>query len=78
MHAWVQLIDKVYLTFAKVNKTGTSKVGAISKAQKAQFLKYEKLLFLNLRFLLTKAQYSSDLISKVRIERFSPDMRKEL
>ena len=53
----------------RINKTGTPKVGGISKAQKAQFLKcvgrfHEKLLFSNL---LTKTQYSSDITAKVRI-----------
>ena len=54
-----------------MNKTETSKVGAISEAQKAQFLKCvgrfcEKLLFLNLRLLL-KTQNSLNITSKVRI-----------
>ena len=49
------------------NKTGTFKVGVISKAQKVQFLKYglggfhEKLPFSNLRLLFSKTQYSSDI-----------------
>ena len=66
----IALLHFVALHF---NKTGTSQVGAISKAQKAQIGNtcrtrfYEKLLFPNLRLLLTKTKYSSDITSKIRI-----------
>ena len=35
---------------------------------------HEKLLFLKLRLLSTKMQYTSDITLKVRIQRFTPDI----
>ena len=67
----------------KKKKIGMTKVGAISKAQKAPIMKirteicvgrfHEKLLFSDLRLLLTKTQYRSDITLKVRLYRLTSD-----
>ena len=81
----MEQLGKVQIKPLKVitntTKTGTSKVGAISKAQNAVFKtckgrSREKLLFSNLRLLLTETQYSSDITSIVRILSFTPDITK--
>ena len=59
------------------NKTGTFKAGAISKAQKAQFLKYAWDVFMGNSCFQTsassllKSRYSSNITSRVRRKYFT-------
>ena len=50
------------------NKTGTSALFLKKRSfQNTRKMFHEKILFSNLRLLLSKTQYSSDITSKIRI-----------